>query len=84
MPATNHPRIIILDAPDYERLVVAGMGAPWFVENRGSREYVCTKRRGGGTVAVARLILDAPGGVQVRYRTEDTLDLRRSNLLLAA
>lgn len=72
----------LIDKEDHLRLIEAGYGGSWFLNDPGSgKKYVCLGH-GGTNKKVARLIMDPPRGYVVRYRNNDRKDLRRSNLVL--
>ena len=79
--------IAILDAADLDHVVALGVTTQWVLNGDGKGFfYVRTKLPGSqnNVVAVARLILDVPDGMVVRYVDGNTLNLRRSNLFLDA
>lgn len=79
-----------LDAEDYRRLRAAGVSDQWTLNagKRGSGTvYVRCMLAGqagqrGNLATVARLIVNAPKNLIVRYRNGDRLDLRRQNLTI--
>jgi len=77
----------IVDQDDFERLAADGHSMRWFLnENGAGAHYVrCLAPDFIGRVeTVARLVMQAESGVGVRYASGDRLDLRKSNLRLAA
>lgn len=81
-----------LDATDFDALCAVGVSENWSLNfpNMGARGYIqCNlathyrNKHGPRTMlGVARLITRAGPGQQVRYRDNNTANLRRSNLIL--
>lgn len=88
VPLYNHDQPAILDAQDFVRLMEEeGMSGQWWyhesVKTPTQRyRYVVGVRKGNNNpVQVARIVMGAKKGDRIRYRNNDTRDLRRSNLL---
>lgn len=82
----NWPLPVVLDRPDFEALMRAGVPLLWtFNPSRhGGRAYVRAghSETPGNLVILARVIMEAGAGEMVRYRDGNTLNLRRENLRL--
>jgi hypothetical protein len=72
-------QVAVIDAADLPR-VIDGRGK-WFAHRSDdTRSYYATRH---GGQSMARVILDAPAGMEVDHRNHRTLDNRRQNLRLA-
>ena len=70
---------------DYNALMLAGVSDQWFLHSNGQRHsYVRTTMVGHGDTLfmVARLIVGGEYGTRVRYQDGNSLNLRRSNLIV--
>lgn len=78
----------LIECDDYDHIVRAiGCQSSWCVtpNGRGGRYVVVNLPRAGqegGLVTVSRLFMGAGAKQRVCYATSDTLDLRRSNLVI--
>jgi hypothetical protein len=79
VPMSNSSRKVKLLETDCKELDKLGVGLPW----KWSLEQVWV-RNAGRLIAVARLILDADKGEQVRYLDKDPTNLVRNNLIRVA
>lgn len=84
-------QVATAEARDFKELMLSGLSDQWQMNRDGKRgangEYHWYVRAaGGGTkmVMVARRILGDRGRTRVRYRDGNPLNLRRSNLYMAA
>lgn len=85
VPLSREGRRAIVDRDDFEALVGAGISDQWSVMKARDREYVrvrCPYVKGGATT-VARIIMNAPTDLVVRYADGNPFNLRRSNLYFA-
>lgn len=81
----------MIERKDYDHIVQnLGCCAAWCLTGNGSgRRYVVvnpprTPDRKHGLISVARLFTGASAGKFVRYASRDTMDLRRSNLIVTS
>jgi hypothetical protein len=72
--------VAIVDEADYERLRALKWGAQW---SRGNFYAVHGDWELGRGISMHRLVIYAPGGMEVDHINGDTLDNRRENLRLA-
>jgi hypothetical protein len=79
VPLSNSTRKVKLSETDYKELDKLDVGLPW----NWSLEQVWV-RNAGRLIAVARLILDADKGEQVRCVDKDPTNLVRTNLIRVA
>lgn len=83
----NRPGVFAtLDADDFDRMVAEGIKPRWVLNEAypGFFYVRCYQPNvAGGLGVVARHVLQAGKGRQVKYRSGDKLDLRKRNLVLA-
>jgi hypothetical protein len=83
VPLHGSERPAIIDQADFEAILAAGYSDQWRAVAAGTgRVYVCVSSpyHDNQRATVARLIMKPMEGDAVRYRDDDTLNLRRSNL----
>ncbi|MBB6428852.1 hypothetical protein [Algisphaera agarilytica] len=74
-----------LYAEDFDRIIADGWSDQWqHVSNYRGRRYVRVCHRDGGNrrESIHRLVVDAGPGQAVMFKTDNTLDLRPSNLIV--
>ena len=86
VPLANHSEPAILDRADFDRLKVLGITDQYTLNGSPRGQYVrChLPNRSDGLVSVARLIIEAGRGHQVKYRDGNRLNLRKGNLYIVA
>lgn len=86
VPVNRGKHTAKISPEDYGRLKAAGWLERWYVNSNGTgSSYVRSDiaNRPESKTTIARLILGAGPGDVVRYRRNDRLDLRRSNIYIA-
>jgi hypothetical protein len=77
VPLSNSNKTVTLDAADFDTLMAKGVSPKWKLSQAG-------KVMAGDNKTVARVILEAPMGLRVKYLDNDPTNLRRDNLVLAS
>ena len=74
-------REAVIDEATFLELMDMGLSPAWSVNREGS-VMTFSQKASGSRVTVARVIMDAKPGQQVRFRDGDSRNLRKSNLQL--